>query len=99
MSSIESSIILQPCIISGNHVVEFNLARRINIGSLPYILKDQRISDLKYCEELGIAKFYLEDKRVRLDKTGLINIGNIKDLEEAEVYIKIIEETIQKALY
>lgn len=90
-------IILQPCPIGGKYTAEINFGRKLSINVLCSILQNIEIEDLRYSLELGIAKFYFNEKRIRLDKNGNVHISDINDEREAKIWISQVRNIIQKA--
>ena len=87
---------LQPCPISGRFIAEIDFGRKISMDRLYFILRD-KTSDIRYSQELGIAKFDFENKRFRVCSKGEVKISRIKDEKEAKIMIKILEKIIKKA--
>lgn len=91
-------IVLQPCPIGGKCVAEANFNKKLSIEALYAISqKEEKIRDFRGSIEFSIAKFYLGEKRIRLDGNGNVHISNISDEQEAKIWINRVESIVQKA--
>lgn len=89
--------ILNPCSISGNCIAETNLNRKLSIKILFQISQNGNFNDFRGSVELGIAKFYFDGRRIRLDENGNVHISNITSQKEASLLIEKIKHLIKEA--
>jgi len=93
----KSMIILSPCAITSKYIAEVNFKKKLSMDILYSILKNLKIKDLRYSQELGIAKFEFKGKRIRLDKNGKISVSRISNEQDAKFFIKELKYIIKKA--
>lgn len=92
----------RPCVDDpGKYIAESQYSKGFSMERLCETLNvklDQgNISELKCSAKLGVARFDLEEKTVMLYRNGRIDIRRTKDIEDAKILIKKIEDMVAKA--